>query len=246
MRRRATTVTVMLLVLLAPLATASAAVSSRIVLLYRFNADTTTAISDASMNGLTGTLVNADPAQAFVAGAPSKGNGLQLVAGQRQYVDVRQGGALDVNRYTLAAWVRYSGVTTAETRGRWEVLEKAGAYWLNVRTDGRVRAGGFYGGCNDNRYWRYFDSLGTVPVNTWTHVAVTYNGTRLVIYINGQPSGSLAVSGTTCANDEPLAVGAKNAPAKGILEAFWDGRLDEVRVYNTALSAAGVASLAGS
>ncbi|MFL6069722.1 MAG: LamG-like jellyroll fold domain-containing protein [Actinomycetes bacterium] len=45
-------------------------------------------------------------------------------------------------------------------------------------------------------------------------------------------------------NNEPLAIGAKNAPSKGILEAFWDGQLDEVRIYSRALGASGIARLA--
>jgi hypothetical protein len=64
-----------------------------------------------------------------------------------------------------------------------------------------------------------------------------------VIYVNGTAAGSMNVTGTTCSNDEPLGVGAKNAPAKGLLEAFWDGQLDEVRVYNKALTAAQIAAL---
>ena len=230
--------------ILAPGLPTSAAVSSDVVLLYRFNADTTVAIADSSANALTGTLVNADPDTAFVTGAPGRKNGLQLVASERQYVAVPENDVLDVDQYTVAAWVRYTGVTTPETRGRWEVLEKAGAYWLNVRTNGLVRAGGFYGGCENSSYWKYLDSTTTVPANTWTHVAATYNGTKLRIYINGAASGSLAVTGATCSNDEPLAVGAKNAPAKGILEAFWDGQLDDVRIHNKALSAARIARLA--
>jgi hypothetical protein len=124
------------------------------------------------------------------------------------------------------------------------VLEKAGAYWLNVRTTGQLRAGGFFGGCADDRYWRYVDSARTGPVGTWTHVAATYDGTRLRLFIGGRAAGSVAVTGRTCANDEPLAVGAKDAPALGILEAFWDGRLDDVRIYRRALSATAVADLA--
>ncbi len=224
--------------------TASAAVSPDLVLLYRFNTDTTSAIKDSSANALTGTLVNADPATAFVTGAPGKKTGLQLVASERQYVDVPQDSALDVDRYTVAAWIRYTGQETPDTLGRWEVLEKAGAYWLNIRTNGLVRAGGFYGGCSNSQYWKYLDSTSTVPVNVWTHVAATYNGSRLVIYIDGVAAGSLNVTGTTCSNDEPLAVGAKNAPAKGILEAFWDGRLDDVRIYKKALTATRIARLA--
>jgi len=222
----------------------SAEPSPSLVLSYQFNTDTTTAIKDSSASALTGTLVNADPATAFVKGAPGKKRGLELRASQRQYVEVPQRDALDVNRYTLAAWIRYTGVQTADTLGRWEVMEKAGAYWLNVRTNGKVRAGGFFGGC-DSQSWKYLDSSGTVPLNVWTHVAATYNGSRLVVYLNGVASGSMAVTGTTCTNDEPLAVGAKNAPAKGILEAFWDGRLDDVRIYNKALSATRIGALAG-
>jgi hypothetical protein len=246
MRKRVAVVAVMAsMTLLAPIASTSAAVSPNLVLFYNFNTDTTAAIKDSSANALTGTLVNADPATAFVNGAPGKKKGLQLVAAEQQYVDVPESSALDVNRYTLAAWIRYTGVTTPDTHDRWEVLEKAGAYWLNIRTNGRVRAGGFYGGCGNSQYWRYFDSTVTVPTNVWTHVAATYNGSRLAIYINGQPVGTINVTGTTCSNDEPLAVGAKNAPSKGIVEAFWDGRLDDIRIYNKALTATRIASLAG-
>jgi len=223
----------------------SVEVSPSLVLSYQFNTDTTTAISDSSANAQTGTLINADPATAFVKGAPGKKKGLKLSASQQQFVDVPQSSALNVDRYTLAAWVRYTGVQTQDTLGRWEVMEKAGAYWLNVRTNGKVRAGGFYGGCAESQHWKYLDSSAAVPTNVWTHVAATYNGSRLVIYIDGMQSGSMSVTGTTCSNDEPLAVGAKNAPAKRILEAFWDGRLDDVRIYSKAVSAQRIEALAG-
>ena len=124
------------------------------------------------------------------------------------------------------------------------MLEKAGAYWLNIRTDGRLRAGGFFGGCESSQFWKYTDSTATVPTDVWTHVAATYNGAKLVLYIDGVRSGSLNVTGDTCANDEPLAIGAKDAPAKGILEAFWDGQLDEIRIYSRALRGQRIARLA--
>jgi hypothetical protein len=224
--------------------TAHAAVPPSVVLLYKFDSHQGAVVTDSSNSHLNGTLVNADPSTAYVPGRTGYRTALSLSAPQRQFVDVPQSPALDVNRFTLAALVRYSGVQTPETLDRWEVLEKAGAYWLNVRTDGRVRAGGFFGGCANSRFWKFFDSTRTVPTDVWTHVAATYNGSKLAIYIDGVAAGSMSVSGTTCANDEPLAVGAKNAPAKGLLEAFWDGRLDDVRVYSKALTATAVANLA--
>ena len=214
------------------------------VLHYAFDSHTGTTVTDSSASKLHGTLRNADPATAYVPGRSGYGRALRLVGTEQQYVTVPEAASLDVDRFTVAALVRRTGVENPSTLGRWEVLEKAGAYWLNVRTTGQVRGGGFFGGCADDRYWRYVDSTRTVPVGSWTHVAATYDGSRLRLFVGGRAAGSLAVTGRTCANDEPLAVGAKDAPALGILEAFWDGRLDDVRVYRRALSAAALADLA--
>ena len=217
---------------------------NRLVLNYDMNGAAGTLVRDRSPNLLHGTLVNANIASALVPGRPGRGSALSLTGQQHQYVDVPQHDALDLNRYTLSAWVRYTGIQNDATLGRWEVLEKAGAYWLNVRTDGKVRVGGFYGGCGNSRFWKFLDSTRTIPVGVWTHVASTYNGSRVTVWINGVAAGSLQVSGASCANDEPLALGAKNAPSKGLLEAFWDGLIDDVKIWNRALTATEVRQLA--
>lgn len=216
------------------------------VLHYTFDNDTAgsvRAVRDASPNRLHGTLVNTTTAAATAPGAPGRGRAINLIGAQHQYVAVPEANAIDVDRYTLAALVRRTGVQNDKTLGRWEVIEKADAYWLNIRTDGRVRVGGFFGSCTSGSAWKYLDSTVTVPVGVWTHVASTYNGTTLTVWVNGVRAGSRAVSGRTCRNDHPLAIGAKNYPAKGLLEAFWDGQLDDVRIYNRALSAAEIAAL---
>jgi len=214
-----------------------------LVLNYTFAAEKGTTVRDRSGSGAHGTLVDTAAPGAYTASLPGHNKALRLIGAQHQFVDVGDPAALDVNRYTLAAWVRYTGVAHDQTLGRWEVLEKANAYWLSIRTDGRVRAGGFYGGCA-NPNWQYLDSPQPVPTGTWTHVASTYNGSQLAIWVNGVKVASRAITGSTCVNAEPLAVGAKNAPAKGLLEAFYDGDLDDVRVYNKAIGAAQIAGLA--
>ena len=176
------------------------------------------------------------------ASVPGRGRAITLVGSRHQYLSVPERGALDVDRFTLAALVRYTGVPNDQTHGRWEVMEKAAAYWMNVRVDGRVRVGGFFGGCT-SAAWRWLDSDVAVPVDTWTHLAATYDGSRLSVWIDGRRSGSMAVTGRTCSNDQPLAIGAKDAPAKGLLEAFWDGQLDDVRIYRRALSAVEIGAL---
>ena len=61
----------------------------------------------------------------------------------------------------MAAWVRYLPLVHDD---RWEVFEKAGAYWMNIRTDTRrLRVGGFFGGCTGSQYWKYVDSKEVRP-----------------------------------------------------------------------------------
>jgi hypothetical protein len=217
---------------------------SALVLRYTFDDDSSGVVRDASPSALNATLVNADPATAYVSSIAGWGRALNLVGARHEFVDVPRSSLLNVNRFTLAALIRYTGIENDATSGRWEVMEKAGAYWMNIRTDGRVRVGGFFGSCVDGTSWKFLDSNAAIPTNTWTYVTGTYDGSRLAVWIDGKLAGSKAVSGNTCTNNEPLAIGAKNAPSKGLLEAFWDGRLDGVRIYSRALSATEIDQLA--
>ena len=225
-----------------PARAASTPTTVGLVLNYRFDNDAGVVARDSSANAIHASYVNTTAADARSPGLPGRSWAITLVGADQQYLAVPERNALDVDRFTAAALVSYTGVENDHTLGRWEVLEKAGAYWINIRTDGHVRVGGFFGGCT-SAAWKYLDSNVAVPTNTWTHVASTYNGSRLTVWINGAQAGSKAVTGSTCRNNRPLAVGAKNYPGAGLLEAFWDGQLDDVRLYRRALSASEIRGL---
>lgn len=229
--------TVVGLVLTAPVAHAAAPPTSGWVLGYGFESLQGGVVHDASPSGITGVLRGT----ALPVTAVSKtghGRALSLDSTKQQFVDVPDSAVLDVDRYTLAAWVRYLPNVHDD---RWEVVEKAGAYWMNIRTDTRkLRVGGFYGSCDGQlgNTWRYVDSVKTIPAKTWVHVASTYDGATLKIYINGVLDRSLAVSGRTCVNAEPVTIGAKNKTSAGLVEAYFDGRIDDFRIYSRALTVA--------
>ena len=80
-----------------------------------------------------------------------------------------------------------------------------------------------------------------VPANEWTHCVGTYDGKIQRLYINGRLAGVLEWAGTVDWDDRFL--------AEGIGGQSWDkhqrflGSIDDVRVYDRALSADEVAEL---
>jgi hypothetical protein len=76
------------------------------------------------------------------------------------------------------------------------------------------------------------DGATTIPFNTWLHVAETYDGSTLLIYVNGVVDGSTTINETMIPSPVPLPVTMGNNP-----EAFpLHGQLDEVRVWDVALN----------
>ncbi len=215
---------------------AHAAVDTGLVLGYGFERLGAGLVTDSSPSHLDGTRSGSPALPGQAAGPQGHGKALLFDSAQHQFVDAGDAAALDVDHFTLAAWVRY---TPNVHDDRWEILEKAGAYWMNIRTDTRqLRFGGFFGGCSGSNHWFYLDSKKVLPASTWVHVAGTYDGKMLRIFVNGVQNAALAVTGTTCANTEPLGIGAKNRTATGVVEAYFDGRIDDLRVYGRALSGA--------
>ena len=79
-------------------------------------------------------------------------------------------------------------------------------------------------------------SAGLAPQLTagaWTHLAATYDGANLRLYKNGVLQTTTAAPGALLTSANPLRIGGNT-----IWGEYLDGRIDEVRVYNRALSAA--------
>ena len=72
----------------------------------------------------------------------------------------------------------------------------------------------------------------SLPVNTWTHLAATYNGTSLALYVNGVQAGQLLIARLDRASTGALRIGGN-----AIWGEWFQGDIDEVRIYNRALTA---------
>jgi len=91
-----------------------------------------------------------------------------------------------------------------------------------------------------NRFARYSDWSSAVPANVWTHVAVTFDGTQAVFYINGSATG--CTGGCAWQNDPVFApdytpaeitIGGLQAGGSG---QNFQGYLDEVGLFTHALT----------
>jgi uncharacterized protein (TIGR03437 family) len=128
---------------------------------------------------------------------------------------------------TLEAWINPSVI---DNTWRDVVYKGQNIYFLEVNSDqgSLPAAGGTFGvGGNNATY-------GPAPLkkSQWVHLAVTYNGAQIVLYINGAPVSSKAQTGSILASTKPLQIGGDNDYGQ-----YFKGVIDEVRVYNRALAA---------
>ena len=147
---------------------------------------------------------------------------------------------------TLAVWINPSSFVGWSRDGR--ILGKANgidteAHWWMLSTIResdtvtRVRFRLKTQGGNTNTL---IGGSGNIPLNTWTHVAATFDGTNMRIYVNGELNGTQGKVGTLAQNASvPVWVG--NTPVTN--DKPWAGRIDDARIYNYALSQAEIQSI---
>jgi fibronectin type 3 domain-containing protein len=195
---------------------------SQLVAAYGFEEASGTSASDASGHGYTGTISGATRTAAGRFGRALSFDGIN------DLVDVAHNSAFDLGAaMTLEAWVRPSVVASWRT----VLMEQRGngmLYALYASTDTDRPSGHvFTSGELDTR------GPAKLAVNVWTHLAVTYDGSVLRLYVNGAEASSRVVGGSLPASDGPLTIGGNH-----LWPEWFKGIIDEVRVYGRSLTAA--------
>jgi len=192
-----------------------------LVAAYAFDEGTGTGVADASGSGNAGSIGTAAWTTAGKYGGALSFNGTSA------RVTVPDAPSLDLTgAMTLEAWVRPTSV------GSWrDVVYKGNdSYYLmgSSSLQSRPAAGGIFSGS-------YGETFGpsALPLDVWTHLAATYDGQTLRLYVNGDQVASKPQVGSLAPSTHPLQIGGD-----AIYGQHFAGLIDEVRVYNRALTAA--------
>jgi chitodextrinase len=198
-----------------------------LVAAYDFNAGTGTTVADVSGNGNTGTIVNATWTTSGKYGDALSFNGTNA------QVVVNDSASLHLTTaVTLEAWVNPSSAPTGWQDVIYKPLDN---YFLEAASSNGNKPGA--GALLTSSAEPLAYGTAQLAANTWTHLAMTYDGTTLKIYVNGTLATSAAQSGTITTSANPLQIGGDTTYGQ-----YFKGLIDEVRIYNVALTQAQIQS----
>src|SRR5271155_621990 len=198
--------------------------SSGLVASYSFNEGSGTTVGDSSGNGNNGTISGATWTT-----AGKYGNALSF-NGTSSRVIVNDSSSLHLSSgMTLEAWVYPSSVPSG-----WQdiIYKQTDIYFLEAGS-GVSKHPPAIGATFSSNGDQFMAGTSSLPAKTWTYVAATYDGATLQLYVNGALVASRSLPDSLTTSTNPLQIGGDAAFGQ-----YFKGTVDEVRIYNLALSQA--------
>jgi hypothetical protein len=142
-------------------------------------------------------------------------------------VTITDSNSLDLTTgMTLEAWVRPTRL------GGWRTVvfkERPGGVVYGLQAD---QGAGRPGGQVDIGGERNAVGSASLPLNVWSHLATTYDGAVVRLYVNGALAGSISYAGVI-----PASTGVLRLGGNSVWTEWFAGVLDDVRIYDRALGA---------
>ena len=206
--------------------------TGRLVALWKFDDRSGNIAADSSGNAHNGTLLGDTSWVDGIAGAAL------AFDGDGDYVDIGKDQSFDItNQITISAWIKVGAfdrewqTIVAKGDRAWRLQRNASDRTLEFACSGLVVPGTDWG-----------QIFGSTDVNDghWHHVAGVYDQEKLYLYIDGNLDASAEAPGTMRVNDEPVYIGENSQ----MPNRFWNGLIDDVRIYSYALNAEEISEIA--
>lgn len=200
-----------------------AAISDGLVAYYPFNGNA----NDASGNGYNGAVNGAT----LVADRFGKANNAYSFNGISDYIAIPEFLSVDISAVTITAWIRPNlvhdgAIYYKAQQGEMMLRTSSGAYDLGVN----LAEGGWF-----------WTSGGSVSTKRFQHIAAIYNrGKWIEIWIDGVFASRMNISDQNLTGGVlSSSIGSYNQSSAGV----FNGTIDEVAVYNRALSESEIKAL---
>jgi hypothetical protein len=155
------------------------------------------------------------------------------------FVDVKSNNSLKLTTFTVAAWFNATQNFQLAQYDTHFIVNKGGlgrelvGYNLNygiwMTNKGKIQ-GGFETISNENHY---VTTKGEYNDDMWHYVIIAYDGVSLNLYIDGEKVASNLTNATPdITGNQPVSVGVNSLTVNH----FFIGQIDEVRVFNRAVS----------
>ena len=215
------------------LASSALAVDPNLVAWYTFDEGSGATVHD-SAHGYNGTINGATWAAGKVGGGMS-------FDGVNDYIDVMDNSSLRFTQnsnFTLSAWVNPTAATgISGILGKFQTDSKKGLFTYDIEWFADTQNFGF-GICSSGySFVNPSTPTGSAPAGSWSHVACVYTNRNMEIYINGEllSTGYFPYETGTNTADNSLGIGARLVGYGA--ERYLEGSLDDIRIYNRALTA---------
>ena len=209
---------------------------SNLITFYKFDETSGTTAADSSGYGKNGAVTSG-------AWAAGKINNCLNFNGTTGSVTVPNLGTV-FRQFTIATWVNLTALPSgsgwaASSLASTDGWTSGSLALLFLGPNSGTNANKFQFSLNGaNEFWSSKDF--SALVGTWAHVAVVYDsiGGTMKIYVNGVLDSSSTISTTQGGDLSTLKIGSWNGNDR-----FFNGKLDDFRIYDTALSASEVLAL---
>ncbi len=172
----------------------------------------------------------------FSCSMAASNNGMTF-NGSSGYLTAPQSASLSLfTNMTISCWVKLNAVSNQKILGK-TTPSFNGGYLMGIDAGGLV----YFQLWNTSATQYLLHGQGNITTGVWTHLTMTYSmGGKFMAYVNGVPKDSIAVAALPVGtNSNPFIIGL----APWDLNSFkMNGSLDEVRIYNTALTQAEIAA----